>query len=77
LRLARELDLWTATVYPALQRLEEAGLVVSEVVTQTDPIRPARRMYQLTNSGAHVAKQLAEEATTSEGAPRVRVRWSM
>jgi PadR family transcriptional regulator PadR len=47
-RSAGEFDLAEGTLYPALHRLERAGLVASE--WSTDPGRK-RRTYQLTRSG--------------------------
>lgn len=44
----------SGTVYPALRRLEKAGLVVSkwedEATARTEQ-RPARKYYELTNGG--------------------------
>lgn len=44
----------SGTVYPALRRLEQAGLVVSkweDEVTARKNQRPARKYYELTNGG--------------------------
>lgn len=44
----------SGTVYPALRRLEQAGLVVSkweDEDTARKDQRPARKYYQLTNGG--------------------------
>lgn len=44
----------SGTVYPALRRLEQAGLVVSkweDEKTARKDQRPARKYYELTNSG--------------------------
>ena len=48
------------TVYPILRRLEDAGLVRSRwehVQRARDEGRPPRRYYELTGSGAEVARE--------------------
>jgi DNA-binding PadR family transcriptional regulator len=57
LALATDLGLSTASVYPSLQRLEGARLVVSEL-EPGDPAtlgRRPRRLYRLTDEGARLA----------------------
>ncbi len=50
----------SGTVYPILRRLEDAGLVRSRwepVQRARDEGRPPRRYYELTGSGAEVARE--------------------
>ena len=62
------------TLYKALSRLEEFGLLTSrwEDAAATEG-RPRRRLYELTKQGAHVAEQaLADNADQATGRfPRV------
>ena len=59
------------TLYKALSRLEEFGLLTSR--WEDAPAaggRPRRRLYELTGQGAHVAEQaLAERADRAPGRP--------
>jgi PadR family transcriptional regulator, regulatory protein PadR len=59
------------TLYKALSRLEEFGLLTSrwEDAGAVEG-RPRRRLYELTGQGAHVAEQaLAEKADQAAGRP--------
>jgi PadR family transcriptional regulator, regulatory protein PadR len=60
------------TLYKALSRLEEFGLLTSrwEAATAAEG-RPRRRLYELTGKGAAVAEQaLADKADRATGRPR-------
>ena len=62
------------TLYKALSRLEEFGLLTSRWEdTEAAEGRPRRRLYELTRQGARVAAQaLADDAHQATGrAPRV------
>jgi PadR family transcriptional regulator len=62
------------TLYKALSRLEEFGLLTSRWEGATAPEgRPRRRLYELTSQGAHAAEQaLAGKADKANGrSPRV------
>jgi PadR family transcriptional regulator PadR len=45
------------TLYKALSRLEESGLLTSRWENAGAEGRPRRRLYELTRQGAHVAEQ--------------------
>lgn len=64
------------TLYKALSRLEEFGLLASR--WEDEPAaegRPRRRLYELTGQGARVAEQArADEARGAPGSAR-RVAW--
>lgn len=57
-RTSGELDLTEGTVYPALHRLEEAGLLQSRVVTVQSR---RRRVYSLTEAGEQELRRLRRE----------------
>jgi DNA-binding PadR family transcriptional regulator len=62
------------TLYKALGRLEEAGLLTSRwEKPEAAEGRPRRRLYELTGQGAHVAERaLADNAGEASGrTPRV------
>src|SRR5690349_11372309 len=66
--LARELSLGSGTLYPLLQRLEDAGWLKSEweQVEPSEAGRPRRRHYRLTGHGqTNAVKALAEVQTTA------------
>jgi DNA-binding PadR family transcriptional regulator len=53
----------SGTVYPILRRLEESGLLRSRweaVQAARDDQRPPRRYYQVTGSGAAMAREAVE-----------------
>jgi DNA-binding PadR family transcriptional regulator len=58
------------TLYKALGRLEERGLLTSVWEDAAAEGRPRRRLYELTGEGARVAR--AEQATARS--PRVAAR---
>lgn len=61
------------TLYKALNRLEEFGLLTSqwEAAPDAQGRRPRRRLYELTKEGAAVAEQaLADRARRAEPASR-------
>jgi PadR family transcriptional regulator, regulatory protein PadR len=66
--IARQVGLGSGTLYPLLQRLENAGWMRSDW-EQVDPAqagRPRRRLYRLTGHGQTLAaKALAEVQTTA------------
>ena len=56
------------TLYKALSRLEEFGLLTSRWEDAAAEGRPRRRLYELTRQGAHVAEQaLADNADQATG----------
>ncbi|HKY87271.1 MAG TPA: helix-turn-helix transcriptional regulator [Pseudorhodoplanes sp.] len=68
--MARELGLGSGTLYPLLQRLENAGWLKSEweKIDPSEAGRPRRRHYKLTGQGQNkAAKALAEVQTTAVG----------
>jgi DNA-binding MarR family transcriptional regulator len=66
LRLCRDADLGSGTVYPILDRLQERGWVTSWTEREPHPGRPARRYYQLTGEG----RRLSQEALAARRAAR-------
>jgi DNA-binding MarR family transcriptional regulator len=65
LEIYERTGLMPGTTYPILVRLQHAGLVRSrwEDAEPTDPDRPRRRYYQLTDLGINAAPTMAVEAT--------------
>ena len=63
LAICQEADLGPGTVYPILDRLEEAGWVESSWEEPQPAGRPRRRFYTITGAGrAGVAEALAAKA---------------
>ena len=65
----------SGTVYPALRRMEAAGLIVSKweapAAAQREQ-RPARKYYELTRTGQHALAEAASRYRLTERAePRV------
>jgi len=60
--LSRETGLKSGTLYPALMRLEEQGLLETRWEAAERPGRPPRHMYQLTAVGAAEARRALREA---------------
>ena len=60
------------TLYKALGRLEEFGLLASrwEDATAAEG-RPRRRLYELTGQGAHVARDAAADSSDRAHPPRI------
>jgi PadR family transcriptional regulator PadR len=76
--LASQLGLSTATVYPALQRLEDAGLLTSELERGDAAAlgRRPRRLYRLTKRGTGLAAELpADPARTLPRGWREELGW--
>lgn len=70
LRICEQLGLGPGTVYPMLERLEEAGFVDATWEADQPSGRPRRRFYELTNTGrAELAAAVAAQAAK-------RSRWS-
>jgi PadR family transcriptional regulator, regulatory protein PadR len=60
------------TLYKALGRLEEFGLLASRWEdAEADAGRPRRRLYELTGEGARVAERAAAGSARQVGSPRV------
>lgn len=63
LRICQATGLGSGTVYPILERLEEAGWITSAWETAQPSGRPRRRFYQLTDTGRSAyAEALATRA---------------
>ena len=64
------------TLYKALGRLEEFGLLASrwEEAAAAEG-RPRRRLYELTGQGVHVAERAMAAETQPPGRPGPRVAW--
>jgi PadR family transcriptional regulator, regulatory protein PadR len=68
--IARAADIGSGTLYPLLQRLENAGWMKSEW-ENVDPAqvgRPRRRLYKLTGQGQTEAVKALAEVQMSAGA---------
>lgn len=65
LDLSRRTGIKSGTLYPVLDRLEDAGWVRArwEGIEPTKAGRPRRRLYRLTGTGAHEACQTLTEHT--------------
>jgi PadR family transcriptional regulator PadR len=61
------------TLYKALSRLEEFGLLTSRWEEPAAEGRPRRRLYELTGQGAHVAEQALPDAADKATGRRPRV----
>lgn len=59
------------TLYKALGRLEEFGLLASRWEEAAAEGRPRRRLYELTRQGARVAEQARASSVTSARSRRV------
>lgn len=70
LRICREADLGSGTVYPILDRLSEYGWITSWDESEPHPGRPPRRYYELTGGG----RALARAAVDARQARRLRYR---
>jgi len=57
LRICQSTGLGSGTVYPILERLEDAGWIMAEWEQLQPCSRPRRRFYELTNAGRN---ELAE-----------------
>jgi PadR family transcriptional regulator PadR len=64
LEISRSAGLPTGSIYPILARLEHAGWISSEWEDPQEATegRPRRRYYQLTRSGAQLARRAVEDA---------------
>ena len=67
--IGRQVDLGSGTLYPLLQRLENAGWLKSEW-EKIDPAvvgRPRRRLYKLTGRGQTLARRALAEVQIAPG----------
>lgn len=60
LKICREAELGSGTVYPILDRLEKQGWVTSAVEAEPHPGRPPRRYYELSGTGRAAAAEALE-----------------
>jgi PadR family transcriptional regulator PadR len=67
--IGRQVDLGSGTLYPLLQRLENAGWLKSEWenVDPSEAGRPRRRLYKLTGRGQMMAGRALAEVQTAPG----------
>lgn len=67
--IGRQADLGSGTLYPLLQRLENAGWLTSkwEKVDPREAGRPRRRLYKLTGRGQMLAGRALAEVQTAPG----------
>jgi DNA-binding PadR family transcriptional regulator len=78
-RTSGGLRLGPGTLYEAIQRLEEAGLITEATASEADPVNgqeAQRRYYRLTSQGWAVlraeVRQLAEIVDVARANPRLR-----
>lgn len=71
LKMVRESGRPTGTVYPLLERLEQASLVESQWDTDPRP-GPRRRLYQLTKEGERFASSALAPKTAKAPKPTTR-----
>jgi PadR family transcriptional regulator PadR len=71
-RLCEEADLGSGTVYPLLERLEQAGWVAGSWEDPAPADRPRRRFYEMTGAGRREAAAAiaAREASRRSWLPR-------
>ena len=60
--LMKRTGLQSGTLYPALMRMEERGLVAAEWRPAQRPGRPARHVYRLTVAGHDLARECRRAA---------------
>ena len=67
--IARATNIGSGTLYPVLQRLENAGWLKSEweKIEPTEAGRPRRRLYKLTGQGQTKAVKALAELQTAPG----------
>jgi len=67
--IGRQVDLGSGTLYPLLQRLENAGWLKSqwEKVDPSEAGRPRRRLYKLTGRGQTLAARALAEVQMAPG----------
>lgn len=78
LRVIKDSGRPAGTVYPALERLEEAGWVRSWWETDTERSGPRRRYYELTADGVNAAQRAIakfEARTPSAGRRPAGAQW--
>lgn len=66
LALAKELGLFTGTVYPILARLEKLGWVESSWEEDNSRPGPRRKYYKLTDSGLMAARELSGRGSKAD-----------
>src|SRR5690349_17354228 len=78
LRICQATGLGSGTVYPILERLEEAGWITSAWESPQPQGRPRRRFYQRTDAGraAHADALAARAARRRPTGLTPRPRWS-
>ncbi|HEV2891770.1 MAG TPA: helix-turn-helix transcriptional regulator [Frankiaceae bacterium] len=69
-RIIDESGLGSGTVYPIVDRLEEAGLIVGEWEAAQPDDRPRRRFYTVTGAGRVWYEQHSRGRTRRSFAPR-------
>jgi PadR family transcriptional regulator, regulatory protein PadR len=62
--LMKATDIKSGTLYPALMRLEEKGLMESRWGEAQQDGRPPRHMYRLTDAGLKLAQELGNASPT-------------
>ena len=71
-RICEEAGLGPGTVYPILERLEEAGWITGTWESSEPGDRPKRRTYQISDLGKRAYATALERKR-----PRVRLRWGL
>ncbi|MEU6259143.1 helix-turn-helix transcriptional regulator [Streptomyces sp. NPDC047043] len=67
LRICRDADLGSGTVYPILDRLSERGWITSWDEGEPHPGRPPRRYYELTGAGRAQAQAALDARRARRG----------
>jgi PadR family transcriptional regulator, regulatory protein PadR len=62
--LMKATDIKSGTLYPALMRLEEKGLMESRWSEPQNDGRPPRHIYRLTDAGLKLARNLSNATAT-------------
>ena len=65
--LMKATGLLSGTLYPLLMRMTDQALVEAKWLEPTQPGRPPRHAYRLTNAGAAFARDAVDERTSPRG----------
>jgi DNA-binding PadR family transcriptional regulator len=77
LQICQVTGLGSGTVYPILERLEQAGWITAEWEAIQPSGRPRRRFYELTGLGrASYGEAVARRAARRLGEGRPHLRWA-
>ncbi|MEU6718005.1 helix-turn-helix transcriptional regulator [Nonomuraea sp. NPDC046802] len=73
-RICAETELGPGTVYPILERLEQAGWITGQWEADTPHARPARRLYTISDTGRQMYAEALARSSKRRGA-QLRPAW--